>query len=410
MAKKKKRKVEPLGTPSLISEMIDDSKKDPKLGATLYRASEHHDQQVGVPLPSLALEYLTSSSVLFLGRLYGISGPSESFKSTLALALGREVVRYGGGVGLVETEGGKISPATIRSMWGDQHAESCVLECVESLEAAQDMLTWFYKFITKKRPNRDAMFCLIVDSLTGAASDDRHAQIMKDGHGRRDYAYEAQFWTQWLRTFASRLAKWPIPLIYVNHEKQAMDGSNPNAKTKPGGVAQDFYALIYLSSTKIRSNETLDKVTTQVRIKVTKNSFGLPKRRVDLPVVVDLSGDRPIIDYDFGHATAHLLAGGDSRIKDICHVTTTSDSITAATRRFSCKQLGLSKVTGAELGHVVHEDSELMDRLRKAMHITKYRTFDGVMPDYGEAVVDSNRPEVDSDDADIAFAEDDVEI
>jgi hypothetical protein len=54
--------------------------------------------------------------------------------------------------------------------------------------------------------------------------------------------------------------------------------------------------------------------------------------------------------------------------------------MTALTRTFSCKRLGLSNVSGAELGAAVHADVELMRELREALYIHINDVWNGTMP------------------------------
>jgi hypothetical protein len=69
-----------------------------------------------------------------------------------------------------------------------------------------------------------------------------------------------------------------------------------------------------------------------------------------------------------------------SSLKDVLEVSTTAKNMTAVSRTFSCKQLGLRDVTGTELGTAVQNDPVLMDKLREILIINKYDLWDGVMP------------------------------
>lgn len=381
--KKKKKQVTGRSKAAVLANMhaaaLKQQGKKGGLGGTMLTGKDHRDRFVGIDLPSLAMEYLLCSDKLILSMMYGIAGPRESFKSTLALALAELALRQGGVGFLAETEGGKISPTTLESTLGEE-AESMHLDIVESLEDAQKYLTWALKYMKETYPDKDQMAVALLDSLNGPASEERHEKFDKAGHGSRDFAVEALIWSQWFKVHAARMVSWPLLFLFVNHEKRDIGAKNEHAKRHPGGDAQEFHATVYLSTQRTKSNETVTQDIHQLNVKTVKHSFG-SKRKISLPLVVDKTKVRSRLWFDWGHATAHLLSEqSSSAVKDIAHVTTTTPSMTAATRRFSCKQVGLTQATGAELGAAVHADEKIMQQLREVLRIEKYNKWEGAMP------------------------------
>ena len=398
MAKKKAKK-------KCVSDIMDTfiGAAQKKLGAgAMYSAEKHEQHHVGVPLPSLSLEYLFGSNILYLGAAYGLAGPSQSFKSALGMEFGRIIASRGGYNFLGETEGGKISAKLISSIYGDLR-QRLTMRLVDSVESTQDYISFTFDWIKKNFPDRDQMFGLFIDSLNGPSSDDRHKAMQKDGHAKRDFPVEALLWSKWFQDWVPKLTGWPTMLIFVNHQK--IDVGNPNSFRHPGGDAQDFYSTVFTHVRRAKINEGVDAVVNQLVLKTVKHSFMLPGRKINTAFVVDKARKRMF--FDWGHSTADLLAGDQvpATVKDVLNVTTSSQSITALTRTFSCKELGLVKVTGAELGAAVHADEQLMQQLREILYIQTHDVWDGIMPE--EAMID-NGVEATAEEAD--GTEDDLDM
>lgn len=152
---------------------------------------------VGLPLPSLALEVLVGSTALQLGRIYGIAGSPQSFKSMLALELSRTVAVRGGITCLCETEGGKISSGIVASVYGEL-VDRLDIRSVDGVERAQAALTCPVKWLKQRYPERDVFLALVLDSLNGSSSDVRHRAIQERGHASRDYPIETLLWNRFL--------------------------------------------------------------------------------------------------------------------------------------------------------------------------------------------------------------------
>ena len=121
---------------------------------------------------------------------------------------------------------------------------------------------------------------------------------------------------------------------------------------------------------------------TQLEIKTVKHSFAPEGRKINVPFVMDSTQEPPVLFFDWGHATADLLTDGKKcpNLSDILHVTASTSSMTALTRTFSCKQLGLKEVSGSVLGLAIHQNDELMGQLRQALGIRIHDIWTGCMP------------------------------
>lgn len=397
MARKKAKKSATKISPAAMLDDLKAVAMKSKCAGHIYSGADHGGTHVGVPLPSLSMEYLFCSNIMFLGAMYGLAGPPQSYKSNLALELGKQIVDMGGMNIVCETEGGKISPTVLERIYGDK-VDSVQLNCVDSIEAGQKYMTTAFRWYETKWPDKQQLFGVFCDSLNGSNSEETAQKIAKEGSVSRSFPVEAMLWTNWIKDRAPKLAGWPAVFIAVNHEKEGVD--EQKTKRHPGGVAQEFHSTVYMRISRVRTNEGTDQIINHLQIQTTKHSFGLPRRRINVPFMVDKRTEPPRLYFDWGHSTADLLADkkGRSTVDGIIDVTTTSESMTGLTRTFSCKQLGLSGVTGAELGAAVHADKGLMTELRKRLYIREYTIWDGVMIAPPTAV---ETPEVDVPDEDL---------
>ena len=350
-----------------------------------YVGSEHGKYFRGIPFQSIALEYLFGSNMLILGMTYGISGPPQSFKSALALEFIRLLLSYGGSGFHVETEGRKISAPMLEAILG-KHIDDVVMRPVDSVEKAQDALTWAVDFEKTSFPDKNNLLALAIDSLSGAATEERAESIAKEGHAKRDFSSEALYWSKWLNTYGSKLAGWPMALFIVNHEKPKMEDKTGHGKTITGGWAQQFYATTYLSVRRVGENRGATHTITALSIKSSKNSFGEYNRKILVPFIYGHKG--VTMTFDWGHAAAQMLLDNAAKVKEFLEVKSSSPSMTAQTRTFSCKQLGVTQVSGEEFGLALQAQPELLEQLRSApLGITRYKLFEGAMPDsIGEKV------------------------
>lgn len=367
----------------------------------LYTGAHADRRQVGVPLQSLSLEYLLGWDKLLVGKVYGISGPPQSFKSALMLDFGRQLASMNGEIFEVETEGEKISPELLQSIFGE-YANRILLRPVVSVDKAQESLTWFLEWVQKQYPEKTQLFGAFIDSLMGSATEERAGKIFKEGYAQKDFASEALMWTNWLKVVSSNAASWPIVYMYVNHEKPKINDKTGYMKNRPGGSAQEFHATVYLSVHRVKEHKGSTRTVTQINIRVIKHSFGEANRSVSTLFVYDFSDEKPKLFFDWEHSTAQLLIEHKTRVKHLLEVTSPSDNMTNLNRVFSCKQLGLVGVSGTELGAAVHSNHQLMAELRKAFRITAHDLWDGYLPPPNDnGVAPEVIPDLDADSVDL---------
>ena len=145
--------------------------------ASVFASSEDMSKVVvGIPLPSLSLEYLTGNDVFPLSSLIQIAGKWGSCKSTLAYEIFRWFYEFGGRSVLLDTES-KYSPELCHNVMrsGDDDSAMIYNRC-ESLEDWQTRIQWYvdqFKSVmegTSSDPGPGRVFPVVlgVDSIKAA--------------------------------------------------------------------------------------------------------------------------------------------------------------------------------------------------------------------------------------------------
>jgi len=366
-----------------------------------YMGKKADEQYFGVPIPCLALQWVIKNTCLPLGSMIGLAGPSQSHKSTLGFEFARWVMTHNGYTHLIENEGGKYDTVLIRSLLGDENFENrFLISEVENATEAQKKLTATAKAIRENK-QRDEMWLIDLDSMAGSETEDQTKEIDKDGFAGRAHAVTALSWTRYLKRLVALLNTFPAIFLSVNHlkEKPSTMPGRPAKKTTPGGAAQRFHSAIYFWVTRVSASdrkewevdgETIVRPTLvrTIQLECEKSSIGPDKRRiyVDLCFYDGLDG-KPHAYVDWDAATAVFLAEqqkeygvlreGDKasyvRLREVLHVDVNSN-------RYTCPALDLEGVEAQTLGHAVHTDPALMDRLVHFFGIKRNLVWAGALP------------------------------
>lgn len=353
----------------------------------------------GVPVPSLAFMWLIAGNVLPLGKGVGLAGPYQSSKSTLGFELMRWLTTQPVGLAhYVETEGGKVSRDLASSLMREGF-ERMLSYPADSIEVAQACIM---KAIEKTRLNEDRDYSVgvLLDSLSGANTDNINEDVVKSGFASQDFSRAASLWTTYLKTAMNRMAGWPVTLIYVNHLKDAINAPRPGMKTTPGGKAQYFHAALYLWIRKVAESErktwSVDgedvvRPTSirHLRIVCEKNSLAVDGRAIDVDLCWyhALDGNQ-VTFFNWLGADAKFLSEhqGDygivqgekgpryGKLSELVDVSVSD-------KRYVSKRLKVSAVEGHELGLKLHGDKELYARLQSFLCIKQHRIWPEPMPE-----------------------------
>lgn len=300
---------------------------------------------IGIPLPSIAIEYLLQNTVFPLSRIIQLVGTEGTFKSALTFEVARWFRQRAHGVSVLWENESKFSPDFASSIigWDDPQALGHV-EC-NSLENWQSKMQFWLQQArtmmdgTKENPGSGRTWPAlgILDSLMGKLSEDTIKEIEKTGHAERRYALEAMKITDFLKKIPSDIVSYPISLITVNHLKKSKDERGLPIRNKSGGKQisfQETYELemskAFNSKFKIAANEKRGTPTItgrRLNIACYKNSLGETDRDIDVDIMWWSEPDpetgrmRQISVWDWFGANVKLLLGMEGgekkRIDDI---------------------------------------------------------------------------------------------
>lgn len=362
--------------------------------------TDSQKRKYGLGIPSLALQYVVQSDVLFMEQIIMLAGKPASHKSSFAFELARWVIlQAGGGYGRVFDTERKYSPTLALNLIGDLKTTVMgdqswgVYVCSTFDEWARafsktikDYRDYFAIGRRLKRGEKRMPLlpgCLIIDSLTGSASVATIKSAEKDESGAAAQGMRlAGQINAWLQRQNFTYLPWYI--VIVRHEKESGMGgptflAGRREKQTPGGKAPDFMGGYDLRFTVVDRERTSAGGYNLVRIVCQKNAFGVDRLRCQVRFAweyVKDAGRDPIQvpKWEWDLATAEFLADYErAEIKEICHVVRGG---TKADPVFNCKQLGLKEVRGQELGMALRQNEAVLTALQDYLHIDRWPQFD----------------------------------
>lgn len=349
---------------------------------------------VGVALPSFCFEYVLQNNVWPLERIVQLVGVEKSCKSGFAAEVGRWFIETTGGVvGLKEHES-KYSPDWVMSIIGHRNKDAFGHMPCDSINHWQRYQQWMIAqqkrvmMGTKTEPGPGPVYAYldIVDSILGKSLEESQGRIETAGSAGRDHPVEAQSITKWMRFIPQRIRKWPFSIILINHLKPQ---KNPLTQTierhKGGGRGKDFQESMELELTKVGRLQTREYDGLKIKIKCAVSGLGVENRSLMVKVrwwdepLDPTDPESPWVQktvWDWHGATIELLLGmknaENTRRREIIDLTkVTGDNVYS-------KALGIPKdkpLSFSEAGRKLHQNQELLDRLRRAFGIKMRSVF-----------------------------------
>ena len=350
---------------------------------------------VGIPLPSLALEYVTGNSVWPLSSVCQIAGRWGTCKSTLAYDIFRWFYEYGGRSICLDTES-KFNPELCRSiMRSGEDSRAFHYNRCKSVEDWQDRLTFYVKewkkilIGTKEQPGpgKGVPVVFSLDRLAGASSEEVQEKILKEGHAERMHPVNALKNSIYLSGIRSEFDYWPFSLVIVNHLKNRVDDTGRSDDYTPGSERYNF-----IESYELRTSVWTRKIQNSqfegigIRIQCAKNSLAPTGRRIRTRMLwwsdFDDNGEK-IDDYriwDWNWATVAMLydlqtnsrGPEGARLKKLGWKMDFKSPSADIDCLASSPNLGMKKgewLRWGEVGEMIHSNPEVMALLRKALSI-----------------------------------------
>lgn len=351
-------------------------------GGMTYMARDAELLWTGVELPCLALKWLFDSNVLPLGHIFGLAGPPESQKSSLALEIARWILGADGRISYLDCEGGKVSDSLMKSLLSGDQLERMAISVCPTIDIAQEQINTVFaglKLIHEKK-NIKPLWCILVDSLTGAPTGAYSNKVNREGHDVATFGDMAKSWTGYLRKLSGDLVGKPVVFCFVNHQKEAPPAF-PGAmsqKTTPGGKGQEYHASAYFWVKKVslkdkQKSETGEDTLRRLQLTSRKSSIGTDNRKifVDFYWYYD-ENNKQVSTFKWALADAEFLTSVQKYpgVADLCPVRVYDGLYTA-------EKLGLTKVIGEEVGAAVKADPKLVADLEAALHIKQHKVYTG---------------------------------
>ena len=358
-----------------------------KFGMNCYKANEHYIRQFGIPLPSLALQYMFGVENLPFGRMYGFRGATESFKSSMVFYLLRNIMAQEGLGILVETER-KVSDTLMEGII-QEYMDLLQQYNADTLEMAQGQLTFAMEFIKKNLVDRNIPYGLGWDSLRGVLSEATSNKISADGHYSKSYSAEAHALSPFFAKMVEELSFWPMMLFFVQHEKkkQAEGYGGGGGTASLGGDAPGFHATVLTRSRVIKSvtEGSLNPYAT-IEYRTVKNNLGVKGRRCEVNLYFNQEYDEETgmnehkYWFDWDRADIDCILSDKMENKAAIKKVIALEEHSSNKGFFRCPELGLKKATAKEVMDLLRseEHQDLFDQLRRTMRITKNLRFDQV--------------------------------
>jgi RecA/RadA recombinase len=377
----------------------------------VYSGTALDNLVIGIPIPSLAFEYVITQDCFPLGLIFHLCGPPGSLKSALYFEMSRWFMNCGGGSVLQEVET-KLSPDFPKSIIGADAENTLVVNRCDSVEDWQQKLQHWVAQLKKDftgtkadpGPGRTVPVLFGVDTIMGKASYETQEKIRGDGYAGRAFPVEALSINNFLKTFPQDIDQWPFAVVLSNHLKEAQDAQGNKVRSTSGGKAVNFQESFELE-TRVRKSkiQCSDWEGRVISLKCYKNSFGPTGREAWTRVLWWDEYNEEKNEYeqktiwDWGWATTRLLStvkGMEAaRLKDMnFHIAT--PKVSDVENKAWSKTLGMKEsdaVSWTEMGEMIHRDEDLMRKLRVALGIKRRPLLAG---DYLEQLQEISKDQV----------------
>jgi hypothetical protein len=361
---------------------------------------------VGLPLPSLSLEYLLQNDAFPLSRMTQVVGTEGTCKSALCFEMARWFKQSSGVTYLFENET-KYSPDFAQSIIGYTDA-SGDYECLahypcDSMEDWQSKIQYTVgqireMMVKKTAANPDPVgrifpVLLVLDSISGKLSRESSERIEKTGFAGRQHPVEALSITNFLKKFPQDIEEWPISFVAVNHLKPSKGPTGAIERNKAGGRGISFQETFELELKRARvskvnlvdpDDDGFQIGGNNLRVICRKNSLGETHREIPVSIlwkhqrchVTDQM--RQFSKWDWASSTVDFLDAFDAgkrrdMIRDIV------DLHKATGGRWWSKSLGVPKddpIPKSEIGDLIDKNEALKAPLRDLFGIKTRKKFE----------------------------------
>jgi hypothetical protein len=350
---------------------------------------------IGLPLPSLALEFLIQNTVWPLGRFTQIVGKHGTCKSALTFEMMRWFKNAMGLAYLFENET-KYSPDLALSIIGyPESSEDEILahipcDSVDDWQSKlQTMVKWCKEQMLKKEIGKKFPVLFVVDSLMGKLARESQEKIEKTGYADRSHPLEAMMINSFLKKIPQDIEEWPMCLVATNHLKPQKSEHGPQMERKiAGGAAPGFQETFEIEMSRDASAKInqVDEGNFEVGglkliLACKKNSLGETDRKIKASIKWvhredEATGDfRQYTEWDWPTATVNLLTSYEGhrkeRIDEVVHIGGSGNKLYSKTYGIPSSD----PVDPHTLGELIEADEEAKAKLRKLFGIKTRKVY-----------------------------------
>lgn len=410
MAKKTKEALNTTesSVPSFFENMLSEvQKKTGKVG--IYSAEDHGKYYWGIPIPSLALQWLIGGiNILPYSNLIELAGLPGALKSSLLSELQRFSCDAGGGGTIIDVEsktGAELHKIIIPKKYLDEQ-RIIFNSNVRDIEDWQALVSEYIDIKKKLDPKGCVPFVIGVDSLTARLSEDEQETVEKEGSLGQAYPKAAKLLTNFTRSLTPQLLtseeykfpSWPIIFVGINHLKENISAIGfAKQYYTGGGAGKDFQASLRIWSKMVSKDDIgTDQLTAHlpkrlreqgielfgsgsvrtIILTCQKSSLGPDSRKLQVSYYWGWTKDQQQIAwFDWDGALAELVSKS-TNLSDIITVKANGKKYSAWV---SDKKV-LADVTDTAVGEYISDNEEIMSKLKAYFHINNYCEHKGNTP------------------------------
>lgn len=377
---------------------------------------------VGLPIPSLMLQYVLGTSVLPLSRIFQIVGEEGSCKSSFLYEIMRWFCIYGGVSIIGENENKDAKDLREAILQHNQDFMNRVAtfptKCVEDWQVLISRTVQSNKEVmvgTPKAPGTGKTYPVLigVDSIKGTGLRSAIQKIMDEGFASLEFPKMAAVITQFMQSIPEQIGGFPFLVVGTNHLKPSVNQVNPNIPVEnvPGGKSLKFMETYEIKMEKLGYIDKASREGVRLRFRCRKSATGPTKRFGDANFVweyvtdevplIDDSGN-PVIDQETGEyemtekMTQHAwwdwyeadiefilswLSDYRKKVtfgKKLLGIVDLQEHVSTKGKTVSSKALGISAdkpVSYTEAGRLLHGRPDLLQKLRNALGIIDRTVF-----------------------------------
>ena len=363
-----------------------------KFGATkVFGSRKELDQLcVGIPTPSLPIEYVLANDVLPFALIM-LAGSWGSCKSSLLFEFFRWVYELNGLPFHIDAEHKFDADFACRIMRSPHDVVPFVSNRCNSTEEWQEMFTHYVAEVkrvltgTKQEPGPGPTIPVAIglDSLAAGLSQELQDKVVQEGHADRAHPIDALKNKNYLNAIIPQLTNFPFMILVVNHLKTKKDDRGIEHSYTLGGENVNFRESIGLNLSVWRSkfkNSQFEGIG--VKIACSKNSFGPTHRWIKTRFLWWHEQDPTTgqfiqqVTWDWDWSICSLLHEAEGIAKNRLKAMGLDIKVKSPAADVECLAnmvaLGMGKeeyLPWQEVGQMIHSNPEICSKIREALDI-----------------------------------------